>query len=197
MINFVFAADNAPANVNTSASPQITTNIRPFDQVTANTVITINYTAAGSAELASCDTRLEGTSISKEASFSFTPASLDLSFGSYTIVMEATDSDGARSIKVVTFYVVDKMDIDFTYAEDESIVPGEANASASYHEVTPLGYTTGYGATADGTISFDATQLYSDAQQYEMTYYISALDANSKAGIVLSGAIPQNPRWAL
>ncbi len=139
--------------------PTIRFSINPFDYVTPDTAISVTYTANGDATLVSCDTRLEGVSIGNAETATFTPAERKLTNGVYTLVGEATDSNGETTIDTVSFVVTNNVNIDFTYAEDESIVPTIDGATASYYEVTPLEYTVGYGATAGGNVQIgDAIQ---------------------------------------
>ncbi len=164
-------------------APSITFSIRNFDYVLADTAITVAMTANGDATLTACDTRLEGISLGTDATVTFTPQEQNLTNGVYTIAAEATDSNGETAIDTVTFIVTDNVNIDFSYAEDESIVPSVDGATAAYHEVTPLDYTAGYGTTADGIVSLEDILPYGENNTVLMQYYGSPLSNNSTSGI--------------
>jgi len=178
----VFAADNG-VDALSADTPEIDINIDNLSYVTADTAISVAYSATGDATLSACDTRLEGTTLSTDAAFTFTPADQSLQNGAYTLVAEATDSNGNTAIEVVTFYVVDKLDIGFSYAEDESIIPNDPDATAAYHEVTPLDYTIGYGATNDGNVAVDDALAYDDFSAIGMQYYNTPIEFTSVSGI--------------
>ncbi len=163
--------------------PTIEFNISMFDSVLPDMPITVTMTANGDATLASCDTRLEGVSIGKDATVTFTPADKSLANGVYTLIAEATDSNGVKSFKSMAFYVTDEIDINFSYADDESIVPSVDGATATYHAVTPLEYTMGYGTTANGKVALEDTLSYDALTTYNMQYMGSAVDNDSAAGI--------------
>ncbi len=168
---------------NANNAPIVTASIDTFDYVAANTPISVEFTAQGDSTLTSCEIRLEGAVISNESSFTFTPAELELDNGSYTLVAEAVDSNGEVAIRVFSFVVTDSIDINFHYAEDESITPSEDGAFAAYYEVEPLNYSVNYGSTSNGNISSADTQAYDPVAVYEMTYYNIALDTSSVSGL--------------
>ncbi len=178
----VFASET-DLDAQSTVAPEISVNISNLSYVTANTVISVSVTASENATLASCDTRLEGTSISTEASFTFTPADHSLTNGTYTLVIEATDSNGNTAIEALSFIVVDTIDIGFTYAEDESIIPSEEGAVASTHEVTPLDFTVGYGTTSNGKVNLDDTLTYDALSTYNMQYMNMPIETSSVSGI--------------
>ena len=112
------------------AQISISFNIHRYDYVTPDTVIEIDYESYGVAGIAECETRLEGETISKATSVAFTPAEKSLANGVYTLVAEATDTNGNKAFKTLTFVVVEKIDVDFRYNEDDDIVPNAPNATA-------------------------------------------------------------------
>ena len=165
------------------AGPFIEFSVSNFDYVLADTPITVTMTANGAATLTACDTLLEGVSLGAAANVTFPPDEKSLANGKYTLVAKATDSNGETTIKAVTFVVTDTVNIDFTYAEDESIVPTVDGATAVYHEVTPLDYTAGYGSTADGNVSFEDVIPYGQNNTILMQYYGNGLSNSSTSGI--------------
>ncbi len=165
-----------------NGGPNIDISIRNLDYVLPDTVISVQYEANG-ADLASCDTRIEGISLGGNASVSFTPAEKGLTNGRYTLVAEATDTNGKTNIEVVTFVVTSKMDITFSYAEDESIVPSVDGATASYYAVTPLEYTSGYGSTANGNVAVDDATAFDAYTTYALQYYGQSIETSSTSGI--------------
>lgn len=169
---------------NESTAPIIRASIDDLDYVTPNTVITVDIAAQGDATLTACDTRLEGTSISTEAAVSFTPAEQNLTTnGVYTLVSEATDSNGETAIFTVSFRVVDQVDIKFSYSADESVVPDDPNATAAYYAVDPLEYHVGYGSTQNGTVAVDDALAADPNAAYQMQYYNTPLETSSVSGI--------------
>ncbi len=163
--------------------PTIRFSIAPLCYVTPDTAITVTYSANGDATLASCDTRLEGISLGTAETVTFTPADRELTNGVYTLVGEATDSNGATTIDTVSFVVTNNLDISFSYAGDESIVPSVDGASASYHAVTPLDYTMGYGTTANGNVALEDALSYDALTTYNMQYLNVAVENRSTSGI--------------
>ncbi len=169
---------------NSSNAPIINANINTLDYVTPDTEITVNVTAKGDTTITACDTRVEGVSVSTESSVAFTPAQLGLTANRvYTIVTEATDSNNETAIKVLEFRVVDSVEINFTYAEDESIVPSDPNATAAYYKVDPLEYSVRYGSTQDGSIGVDDAYYANGIDAYELQYYNEAIETKSVSGI--------------
>ncbi len=163
--------------------PTIRFSIAPLCYVTPDTAITVTYSANGDATLASCDTRLEGISLGTAETVTFTPADRELTSGVYTLVGEATDSNGATTIDTVSFVVTNNLDISFSYAGDESIVPSVDGATASYHAVTPLDYTMGYGTTANGNVALEDALSYDALTAYNMQYLNVAVENRSTSGI--------------
>ncbi len=167
----------------TTAQILISFNIDRLDYVTADTVIEIEYVSYGAAGIAKCDTRLEGETISNDAFVSFTPAGKSLSEGMYTIVAEATDTDGNKAIRVMSFIVAEKIEVDFYYNENEDIVPSVPNATAAIHEVEPFSFSVSYGTTKDGNISLDEALPYSDYDSYAVKFFNEAIYLDSASGI--------------
>ena len=154
-------------------------SIDNFDYVTADTVIEVAF----SGDAVSYKTRLEGEVISTESNASFTPGSLSLTNGVYTLVAEAVDSEGTSTIGVVSFTVVDSLDIGFTYNENEDIVPVVPGATAQQHKVEPLGYTVGYGTASDGYIPLEGELLCGDYAEYGLKYLNLPVETSSASGI--------------
>ncbi len=165
------------------SAPDISFNISEQEYVTADTVIQVDFTAQGDAALTACDTRLEGVSLGTDASISFTPAEKGLSNGVYTLVAEATDSEGETAIAVRSFVVVDKININFTYNENEEIVPSLSGATAGYYSVEPLDYSVYYASTQNGELKPDNLYPYAASSVHKMKYFNETLYADSVSGI--------------
>lgn len=175
---FVFATEADPG-----PGPLIEISIDAYEYVTVDTAITVTYSANGDTTVASCDTRLEGVSIGATETITFTPAEQALVGGSYTLVAEAVGSNGVTSYDVVTFIVCDEVDVGFTYAEDNSILPADPNATASTNYVEPLDYSMGYGATTDGNVALEDIKPYDAATTHGVQYLNKAVSSQSMAGI--------------
>ena len=163
--------------------PMITVNIDNHQYVTPDSIINISYSPKGGDSLVLSETRLEGKVISTNPNFSFTVSDYVNYFGSYTLVMQAKDSSGNTAYEFRTFIYTAETDITFTYAEDESIVPTDPDATAKYHEVEPLEFKMGYGSTNDGTVALDDVIAYDDYTAYAMKYWNEAVNLNSVSGI--------------
>ncbi len=163
--------------------PTIRFSISPLEYVTSDTPITVTYNANGDATLTSTETRLEGTTIGTANTVTFTPADRGLTNGVYTLVGEATDSNDNTTINTVSFIVTDQIDINFSYADDESIIPSVDGATAVYHAISPLEYTMGYGTTANGDVALEDVLSYDALTTYKMQYMNEPIDVESTSGI--------------
>lgn len=164
------------------AGAYISFSIGDFDYVTPETAIGVAFETYGDS-IFTYETRLEGELLSTEASFEFTPAEKSLKNGVYTLVAEATDASGTSAIETLTFYVTDKIDIGFTYSEDESIVPSVSGATAETYYVDAFNYTVYYGTTSDGNISIADALSYSDYDAYALKYFNQPFEFSSVSGI--------------
>ena len=160
----------------------ISVNIRDFDEIRPDTLVEVKFTANGLSDV-TYDIRLEGETISTDSEFSFTPQSLGLKNASYTLVAEAKNSDGATAMKIISFFVRDKIDVDFYYAEDESIVPSVDGATASVYNVEALPFNVKYGTTSDGNVSLDDAKYVTDYEQYALKYWNESLETDSTSGV--------------
>ncbi len=175
---FVFATDGDPG-----PGPLIDISVSPYDAVLADTEITVSYSANGTTTVASCDTRLEGVSLGTTETVTFTPEEQGLQNGRYTLIAEAVGSNGVTSYDVVTFVVCDDMDISFSYAEDESIVPDINGATATVYEVEPLEYSMGYGTTSNNDTTPGDALVYDEATVDQMKYWNIPVTLDSMSGI--------------
>lgn len=153
--------------------PTVAVSIDPYQAVTPDTVITVSYAAQNGATLAACDTRLEGASIGTTASVSFTPASQSLSTGLYTLIMEATDSEGRRAIESLTFRVQPTVELS----------ADAAGATVATFAADALDFTASYGYTTDGMLDLSGVKPYGALSQYDIRYTDNAVSAASSAGV--------------
>ncbi len=167
------------ASAASTTLPLITIDLEPYETIAPDRTISVSFKAQGSATLAACDTRLEGTSLGTANALSFTPASCGLSNGLYTLVMEATDSLGNTSIEPITFAVSE--DAEIAYIVDNGVVTSEG--STAMHMVDALDFAASYGTTADGKLSLDGLSAYNAAELYDLKYTDDAVSVASAAGI--------------
>ncbi len=164
-------------------APTITFNLNPFDYVTPDSEITVTFAASGDATLTACDTRLEGISLGGSEYVAFTPESKELSYGTYTLIAEATDSNGVTAFDTLTFRVVESVDINFFYNENEEITPFDPNATASVHSIEALDYSMSYGSSTDGQVSLDNALPYDASTVYGVKYANESVMLDSSTGI--------------
>ncbi|MBQ3069727.1 MAG: metallophosphoesterase [Clostridia bacterium] len=168
---------------NEVGAPQIDYNIENFTSVLPTSAVSVEVTANGDATLSSCSTRLEGVQLSTEASFTFTPADYELTEGVYTLVTEATDSNGLTAIETLSFNVRYALDIGFRYNDAEELVPSLDGSVASYYSVEPLTYVVRDGSTQNGKIDVEAAVDTDPNAAYKMQYMNEALHLYSVSGI--------------
>ncbi len=163
--------------------PVINASINMFDHVTSECEITVSFEGANGKSLLICETVLDGKVISSEPQFSFVVSDHLDAYGSYSLVLRATDDAGVSATSVITFYYAEKTDINFYYNESEEIIPSEPSAVAATYEVFPFEYTMGYGTSADGNITPDEGYTYCDYTTFCMKHGGVAADTYSVSGI--------------
>ncbi len=159
--------------------PTISINIEPYAVIHPNTTVTVTFAAQSGSTLASCDTRLEGTSIGTGSTVSFTPTAKGLSDGLYTLLAQATDSDGDIAYQPLTFTV--SSDVDASYTVNGNTV--STTGSVTYYQANALAYDALYGASDDGVIDPTTLHFYSTADTNDMRYTDDAIVAASATGI--------------
>ena len=156
------------ASAATFSAPGVSVSIAPFDVVAPFETITVTYTDA-----ASCDTRLEGTSLGTGSTMTFSPSSCGLADGIYTLMMEYKNASGVTSYETLFFYV----DSNAQQGADSD------GAAVSTFAVDALDFTAGYASSADGTIDLDDVTDYGAAEQYALRYTADTTGASSVSGI--------------
>ncbi len=160
-------------------APTVNINLDPYAVIHPNTTVTVTFAAQGGSTLASCNTRLEGVSLGTGTSVSFTPAAQGLKDGLYTLVAEATDSDGDKVYAPLTFTVSSDADIDYT-VENGTV---KSNASVTMYEADALDFTAHYGASASGNVDTATLKTYSNADVNDLRYTDDGITAASISGI--------------
>ena len=179
VLNYFFIG-SAPKAEAVADGPAISLNIDQQQYVGASTTITASASVTKYA-VGSLKVRLEGQQIGSSNPFSFTPASQHLSAGTYTMVAEATDTQGNTTYRSVTFRLVDRLDPDYTVSGGNVVSSG---ASITAYGVTPLSVTPGFGATTDGTLPVGGSTAFDELSAYKMKYEIGGgVTTKSDAGI--------------
>ena len=173
-------ASAATVAVSNGSAPIIYINIPHLATVSSDTAITVDVTPQSGTYVAATDIRLEGKTIGTDyLPFSFTPAGCGLADGAmYTVVIEATDSNGRVSVTPFTFFVDDGADADYTVQNGDVTANG---ASVALHTATPLSFTAGYGSSKDGTVG--TSTRYDAANTYRLQYDGKPVEVSSASGI--------------
>ncbi|MGN0172092.1 MAG: dockerin type I domain-containing protein [Acutalibacteraceae bacterium] len=164
-----------------TVGPQIEFGVAPLAAVTADTEIAVTVTPGDNA-LASCETRIEGTAVSNEAAFSFTPDEQGLTDGVHTLVTEATDTEGNTAIKTLSFKVVTSVEAAYTLTSD-TVTAEDSNASVSVYAADALSFTSAYGSTQDGSIDPAASNAFDALSVYKQQYAAGDVTTSSATGI--------------
>jgi len=178
------AADTAyDIAVSDGSAPIIYINIPHLSTVSSDTAITVDVTPQSGTYVAATDIRLEGVTLGTDyLPFTFTPAGCGLADNAmYTVVVEATDSNGRVSVTPFTFFVDNSADADYTV--NGGNVSAEEGASVSLHAATPLNFTAGYGSSKDGSVSTSSVNRYTDAVSYRLRYNGKPVEVSSASGI--------------
>ncbi len=159
--------------------PKININIDPYAVIHPSTTVTVTITAQGGSTLASCDTRLEGTSLGTGSTVSFIPAARGLTDGLYTLVVEATDSDGDKAFAPLTFTV--SADAEPSYSITGNTV--SSSSAVTYYKADALNFDALYGSSADGQMDPTTLKYYSSSDVNDLRYTDDAVTAASVSGI--------------
>ncbi|MBR5134732.1 MAG: metallophosphoesterase, partial [Clostridia bacterium] len=176
----VFPASMVASAVVSTTAPLVTANIDHLQTVSPSTVITITVTTQKGSTLASADTRLEGKTVATGSPVSFTPASLSLKDGVYTVVTEAKDSAGYVTIEPLTFYVDSNLNADYTLNDDGTV---STDGSLTMVQASPLSFSAGYGTTTDGNIDLSAVTSHDPSASYHLQYTDTPVEVSSASGI--------------
>lgn len=130
--------------------PVITTNLSNYETVKNGFQLKVNVSDA-TAGLASTDVRLEGKSLSKEASFTYELKNLEN--GVQSLVFEVEDKAGNKVFQNLYFNVGDETVPKYSdmKAENGSLslqVGGADDATVSFYEADALDYTASYGSVS-------------------------------------------------